>query len=62
MVLKPHTFFPMQLKGIISNRSKNIEKIENIINEIVDRIYKDFSKSIVVSNIHEYEETQLREA
>ena len=41
IVLEPHTFSPVQLKGPISNRSRNIAKIENIINEIVDRIYKD---------------------
>ena len=40
MVLKPHTFFPVQLKGLISNRSRNIEKIEKKINEIMDKIYK----------------------
>lgn len=52
----------MQLKELISSRSKNILKIENRINEIVDRIYKDFSQSVGVANIREYEETQLREA
>ena len=41
MVLKPHIVFLMQLKGLISNRIRNIAKIENIINEIVDRIYED---------------------
>ncbi|GLJ44239.1 hypothetical protein SUGI_0924170 [Cryptomeria japonica] len=51
-----------KLKELISSRSKNILKIENRINEIVDRIYKDFSQSVGVANIREYEETQLREA
>ena len=41
MVLKLHTFFPVQLKGLISNISRNIAKIENRINEIVEKIYKD---------------------
>ena len=62
MFLKPHTFFSVQLKGLISNRSKNIAKIENKINKIVNIIYKYFSKLVGVENICEYEETQLREA
>ena len=62
MVLKPHAFFHVQLKGFISNRSRNITKIENKINKIVDRIYKNFSELVGVANICEYEETQLREA
>ena len=60
--LKPHAFFHVQLKGFISNRSRNITKIENRINEIVERIHKYFSKLVGVTKIHEYEETQLREA
>ncbi|KAH9288971.1 hypothetical protein KI387_033088, partial [Taxus chinensis] len=51
-----------KLKELISSRSKNILKIENRINEIVDRIYKDFSESVGVANIREYEENQLRAA
>lgn len=51
-----------KLKGLTANRTRNITKIENRINEIVDRIYKDFSESVGVANIREYEENQLREA
>ena len=36
--------------------------MEKIINEIVDGIYKDFSQSVGVANIREYEEKQLKEA
>lgn len=36
--------------------------LEKKINEIVDRIYKDFSKSVGVKNIREYEERQLKDA
>eukprot|EP00250_Pteridium_aquilinum_P035761 c9905_g1_i1 orf=330-3992(-) len=46
----------------IMTRNKAIMKLENRINEIVDRIYKDFSKSVGVANIREYEENQLRAA
>lgn len=40
----------------------DIKKLENRINEIVDRLYKDFSKSVGVANIREYEENQLKAA
>ncbi|CAN6476895.1 unnamed protein product [Victoria cruziana] len=46
----------------ISNRAKDISKLETRINEIVDRIYRDFSKSVGVNNIREYEENQLKTA
>ncbi|KAF3773284.1 Structural maintenance of chromosomes protein 1 [Nymphaea thermarum] len=46
----------------ISNRAKDITKLETRINEIVDRIYRDFSKSVGVNNIREYEENQLKTA
>lgn len=39
-----------------------MKKLEKRINEIVDRIYKDFSQSVGVANIREYEETQLKNA
>eukprot|EP00252_Welwitschia_mirabilis_P022634 TRINITY_DN6180_c0_g1_i1.p1 TRINITY_DN6180_c0_g1~~TRINITY_DN6180_c0_g1_i1.p1 ORF type:complete len:1224 (-),score=352.15 TRINITY_DN6180_c0_g1_i1:258-3929(-) len=51
-----------KLKEQITIRTKNIEKIENRINEISDRLFKDFSESVGVANIREYEENQLREA
>lgn len=36
--------------------------LEKRINEIVDRIYRDFSESVGVNNIREYEENQLKVA
>ena len=43
-----------------TNRSKKAGGKKT--NEIVDRIYKDFSTSVGVTNIHEYEEKQLKDA
>ncbi|MCO5548528.1 hypothetical protein L7F22_001988 [Adiantum nelumboides] len=51
-----------KIRENIMARNKAIMKLENRINEIVDRIYKDFSKSVGVANIREYEENQLRVA
>ncbi|KAI5069842.1 hypothetical protein GOP47_0016143 [Adiantum capillus-veneris] len=51
-----------KIRENIMARNKAIMKLENRINEIVDRIYKDFSKSVGVTNIREYEENQLRVA
>jgi structural maintenance of chromosome 1 len=39
-----------------------MNKLEKRMNEIVDRIYKDFSQSVGVPNIRVYEETQLKTA
>ncbi|XP_048424196.1 structural maintenance of chromosomes protein 1-like [Pyrus x bretschneideri] len=50
----------LKLKQAVDKRSKEINKLEKRINEIVDRIYKDFSKSVGVANIREYEENQLK--
>lgn len=50
----------MQLKGVIAKRTEDIQKLEKRINAIVDRIYKDFSESVGVKNIREYEEEQLK--
>lgn len=52
----------MQLKDAIDKRATEIRKLEKRINEIVDRIYKDFSESVGVKNIREYEENQLMAA
>lgn len=52
----------LQLKDSIDKRSSDIRKLEKRINEIVDRIYKDFSQAVGVKNIREYEENQLKEA
>jgi len=51
-----------QLKSLIVKRTEDIQKLEKRINEIVDRIYKDFSRSVGVKNIREYEENQLKAA
>ncbi|XP_028765493.1 structural maintenance of chromosomes protein 1 [Neltuma alba] len=51
-----------KLNGTIDKRNADIRKLEKRINEITDRIYKDFSKSVGVSNIREYEENQLKSA
>lgn len=36
--------------------------MEKRINEIVDRVFKDFSQSVGVANIREYQEKQLKDA
>lgn len=51
-----------KLKDSIDKRSAEIRKLEKRINEIVDRIYKDFSEYVGVNNIREYEENQLKAA
>ncbi|KAH7287580.1 hypothetical protein KP509_32G063300 [Ceratopteris richardii] len=51
-----------KIRESISTKNKAIVKLENRINEVIDRIYKDFSKSVGVANIREYEENQLRAA
>lgn len=51
-----------KIRGNIMTRNKAIVKLANRINEIVDRIYKDFSESVGVTNIREYEENELRAA
>ncbi|KAG6500682.1 hypothetical protein ZIOFF_040532 [Zingiber officinale] len=55
--LKPEL---QKLKTAIARRSEEIQKLEKRINTIVDRIYKDFSESVGVKNIREYEEEQLK--
>ncbi|XVF21578.1 hypothetical protein REPUB_Repub12eG0101700 [Reevesia pubescens] len=51
-----------KLKDVINKRSKDIGKLEKRINEIVDRLFKNFSQSVGVANIREYEENQLKAA
>lgn len=55
-----HRVLCVQFKEAIDRRSTEINKLEKRINEITDRIYKDFSKSVGVANIREYEENQLK--
>lgn len=50
----------LQLKQAVDKRSIEINKLEKRINDIVDRLYKGFSKSVGVENIREYEEKQLK--
>lgn len=52
----------IQLQNAIANKSREVAELENHINNIIDRIYKDFSASVGVANIREYEENQLRAA
>ncbi|XP_078441861.1 structural maintenance of chromosomes (SMC) family protein [Wolffia australiana] len=49
-----------KLKKVVSKSREQIQKLEKRINEIVDMIYKDFSESVGVNNIREYEENQLK--
>lgn len=51
-----------KLKDVLDRRTTEIKKLEKRINEIVDRLYKDFSRSVGVANIREYEENQLKAA
>ena len=50
----------MQIKQAVDKRSTEISKLEKRINDIVDKLYKGFSKSVGVDNICEYEEKQLK--
>ena len=52
----------MQLNSDVDRRRIETNRREKKINEIVDRIYKEFSKSVGVANIREYEENQLKAA
>lgn len=54
--------FTLQLNDAVDKRNAEIRKLEKRINEITDRIYKDFSKSVGVANIREYEENRLKDA
>ncbi|KAK7277559.1 hypothetical protein RJT34_22574 [Clitoria ternatea] len=51
-----------KLNDAVNKRNADIRKLEKRINEITDRIYRDFSKSVGVANIREYEENQLKAA
>lgn len=51
-----------KLKSTVDRRSVQINKLEKRINEIVDHIYRNFSDSVGVANIREYEENQLKAA
>ncbi|EMS68398.1 Structural maintenance of chromosomes protein 1A [Triticum urartu] len=51
-----------ELESRLAKNEREVRKREKKINEIVDRIYKDFSTSVGVKNIREYEEKQLKDA
>lgn len=51
-----------KLNDDVNKKNADIRKLEKRINEITDRIYRDFSKSVGVANIREYEENRLKDA
>uniref|UniRef100_A0A0D9XB24 Structural maintenance of chromosomes protein n=1 Tax=Leersia perrieri TaxID=77586 RepID=A0A0D9XB24_9ORYZ len=51
-----------ELESRLDKKEREVRVLEKKINEIVDRIYKDFSKSVGVKNIREYEERQMKDA
>ncbi|KAJ3677874.1 hypothetical protein LUZ60_001677 [Juncus effusus] len=51
-----------KLTSVITKKKEEAKKLEKRINEIIDKIYKDFSRAVGVSNIREYEENQLKAA
>ncbi|KAM0829285.1 hypothetical protein ACQ4PT_066977 [Festuca glaucescens] len=51
-----------ELENCLAKNERELKKREKKINEIVDKIYKDFSTSVGVKNIREYEEKQLKDA
>lgn len=52
----------LQLGDAVEKRNRELLTLEKRINEITDRIYRDFSKSVGVANIREYEENRLKDA
>ncbi|KAG4976773.1 hypothetical protein JHK86_036247 [Glycine max] len=51
-----------KLNDAVNKSNADVRKLERRINEITDRIYRDFSKSVGVANIREYEENRLKAA
>ncbi|CAD6245543.1 unnamed protein product [Miscanthus lutarioriparius] len=51
-----------ELETRIAEREAEVRKLEKKINDIVDKVYRDFSISVGVKNIREYEERQLKDA
>ncbi|KAI4301093.1 hypothetical protein L6164_034409 [Bauhinia variegata] len=51
-----------KLNDAVNKRSNEVGELEKEINKITDKIYKNFSKSVGVANIREYEENQLKAA
>ncbi|WVZ91588.1 hypothetical protein U9M48_037738 [Paspalum notatum var. saurae] len=52
----------LELETRLVEKEAEVKKLEKKINEIVDKVYKDFSISVGVKNIREYEERQLKDA
>ncbi|GAU46035.1 hypothetical protein TSUD_268770 [Trifolium subterraneum] len=51
-----------RLRDAVEKRNTKIRKLETSINEITDGMYRDFSKSVGVANICDYEENRLKTA
>lgn len=51
-----------ELEARLAEKEAEVKKLEKKINEIVDKVYRDFSISVGVKNIREYEERQLKDA
>ncbi|KAG2580829.1 hypothetical protein PVAP13_6NG366500 [Panicum virgatum] len=51
-----------ELETRLAEKEAEVRKLEKKINEIVDKVYRDFSISVGVKNIREYEERQLKDA
>ncbi|CAL5000438.1 unnamed protein product [Urochloa decumbens] len=51
-----------ELETRLAEKEAEVTKLEKKINEIVDKVYRDFSISVGVKNIREYEERQLKDA
>nr|CAB3481779.1 unnamed protein product [Digitaria exilis] len=51
-----------ELETRIAEKEAEVSKLEKKINEIVDKLYRDFSISVGVKNIRQYEERQLKDA
>jgi structural maintenance of chromosome 1 len=45
----------------VKQRDAAIQKLQTRINEVKDRIFADFSKTVGVASIREYEEKYLKE-
>jgi structural maintenance of chromosome 1 len=51
-----------ELETLLAKKESEVRSHEGKINEIVDRMFKDFSMSVGVKNICEYEARQLKDA
>ncbi|KAL6658112.1 hypothetical protein ACP70R_003698 [Stipagrostis hirtigluma subsp. patula] len=50
-----------ELEASLSEKEVEVTKLEKRINQIVDKVYQDFSISVGVKNIREYDERQLKD-